>query len=183
MNFAVIADLAIEPDEHLWVYYRTRADARAILDDRVSANEATIADDGARPDDTVRPEENVGPDGGIRMHYSRRMALSPLREAIALCIEIFEQSRHAHSYAGNREAAGIALVGGVEGSVHLPADDQYRRPMQQRFSRLFRSARIHQASAQRFFRSLAMPGRYLQIAPEKSEHVGMMILDRLTSEH
>jgi len=98
-------------------------------------------------------------------------------------IEIFQQLRHAHGNARDRKTAGVDVLRRFERSLHVRGDDQNRRLMQERFGRLFRCARINQASAQRVFRNLAVARARLQISPKKGEHIGVESLDRLTGEH
>src|SRR5882757_6128653 len=156
MYFAIIADLAIEPDEYLRVYDRSGTDSCVVFDYGMCADQAAVADDCAGTDDAIRPQKDAFADDGFRVHGRGRMALSPLSEAVTLLIEIMKQSRHSHRDIGNGKAAGIAIFAAIEGSAQVRRNDQDRRPMQQRFRRLFRSTCIDQASVQRLFRNFAM---------------------------
>ena len=94
-----------------------------IFNHRMSADQAAVTDECRRTDDAVGSEKNAFADLGFRMDDRRRVALPPLREAKTLLIEIFEQFRHAHGDVANREATGVAVLGGIEVSAHMRRDD------------------------------------------------------------
>jgi hypothetical protein len=71
----------------------------------MGADTATIADRGARTDDAVWAEQHVGPESGCGVHDGRRVSFAPLREALALAVEVPEQPRHTHGHGRDGEAA------------------------------------------------------------------------------
>ena len=126
MHLAVAPDFTAGAHEHVRVQRRSSTDAHVVLDDDMGTDAAAVADGGVGADHAVGTQQHVGPYRGCRVHDGRRMTHAPLRESLALAVEVLEQHRHAHRHGRHREAAADRWLvrGELTGDVTLDDEDR-----------------------------------------------------------
>src|SRR5450432_3382850 len=182
MDLTTLADLAAGADEDMRMYDRCRADARAVFDHGQCTDQAAVTDACTGSDHTAGPEGDALPDLRLCVHDCGWMAGSPLLEARALLIEVLKDQRHSHRYVAHRKAtAGAIERGRARSKVRL--HDHNRRLALHRAGELRLIADEHEAVGTGFGRYAAFAGHALQITAQPGEHRGMILLDRLRSQH
>ena len=130
------------------------------------------------------PEVHVGADRGRLVHDGGRVPLAPLREALALAVEMPQQQGHAHRDVLDREAAAEgAASGSASWSSRSRLHDQDRGPAFAGRGELRSVADEDEAGRPGRARHVALRGGGVEIAVQVREDVGVLGLDGLCAEH
>src|SRR5580700_10341134 len=91
VNLARVADLATRANEDVSMQDRARPNKGVVFHHRMRTDETAGADRRPCADHAVGTENYVLPKYGAGMHYRGGVAFAPLRKALGLTIEVFEQ--------------------------------------------------------------------------------------------
>jgi len=120
---------------------------------------------------------------GGRVNDGGGVALAPLRETLALAVEVPQQDGHAHGHRAHDEAAAEPGLGGIECSREVALQDQDRSATLPQRLELGRVGDEDEAVGTRFRGWATVRRDGCEVAPQKGEDVGMPALDDLRVEH